>query len=167
MCGSAGEYSASFGYNEFMREPNAALLLVDMQKESQYGIEGGDDAVAAAASVLTEWRAAGLPVVYTRHVNRADATGLTVGEALDPRGLPVYYRAGTQAIDVVDAIAPQQQDVVVDKHRWSGFYGTPLDLLLRSMEIGPTVCWRVHHGLLRPHDRVRRVCARLPSEPGA
>jgi nicotinamidase-related amidase len=66
--------------------PKAALLLVDMQKESQYGIEGVDAAVAAAASVLSDWRTAGLPVFYTRHVNRADATGLTVDEVLDATG---------------------------------------------------------------------------------
>lgn len=118
-----------------MPEAQAALLLVDMQQESQYGIEGVDEAVAAAASVLADWRAAGLPVFYTRHVNRADATGLTVSEVLDSRGLPVYYRAGTQAVDIVSAIAPRPQDVVVDKHRWSGFYGTPLDLMLRSLGV--------------------------------
>jgi nicotinamidase-related amidase len=119
-----------------MPDPDAALLLVDMQKESHYGIEGVDDAVVAADNVLTDWRAAGLPVVYTRHVNRADATGLTIGEVLDSSGLPVHYRAGTPAVDIVDAIAPQQQDVVIDKHRWSGFYGTSLDLLLRSLGVG-------------------------------
>lgn len=120
-------------YNKPM--PKAALLLVDMQKESQYGIEGVDAAVAAAASVLSDWRAAGLPVFYTRHVNRADATGLTVDEVLDAKGLPVHYRAGTPAVDIVDAIAPREHDVVVDKHRWSGFYGTSLDLMLRSLGV--------------------------------
>jgi len=125
----------AIGYNKFMPKAQAALLLVDMQNESQYGIEGVDEAVAAAAGVLADWRAAALPVVYTRHVNRADATGLTAGEVLDAQGLPVHYRAGTQAVDIVAAIAPQQHDVVVDKHRWSGFYGTSLDLMLRSLGV--------------------------------
>lgn len=125
----------AMGYNKSMPKAKAALLFVDMQKESQYGIEGVDEAVAAATSVLTDWRAAGLPVFYTRHVNRADGTGLILDDVLDAEGLPVHYRAGTQAVDIVDALAPRPQDVVIDKHRWSGFYGTPLDLMLRSLGV--------------------------------
>lgn len=112
---------------------DAALLLVDMQNESQYGIEGVDGAVAAAENVITACRAAGLQVVYTRHVNRGDGVGLSVGEVLDSAGRPVYYRAGTDAVRIIDAIAPQPHDVVIDKHRWSGFFGTSLDLVLRNI----------------------------------
>lgn len=123
-------------YNGPMPETSdAALLLVDMQEESQYGIEGVDEAVAAAATVVAACRAAGLRVVYTRHVNRSDAVGLSVGEVLDSSGMPVYYRSGTPAAGVVDALAPQAEDVVIEKHRWSGFHGTSLDLVLRSLGV--------------------------------
>lgn len=115
------------------KNSEAALLLIDMQKESQYGIEGIDEAIAAAESVITACRTAGLQVVYTRHVNRGDAVGLSLGEVLDSTGVPVYYRAETDAVSIIDAIAPQPQDVVIDKHRWSGFYGTSLDLILRNI----------------------------------
>lgn len=121
------------------KNPEAALLLVDMQQESQYGIEGVAEAVTAAEGVIAAWRAAGLPVVYTRHINRADAVGLSAGEVLDSTGVPVYYRAGTSAVDIIDELAPHQQDVVIDKHRWSGFHATSLDLLLRSIGVGQLV----------------------------
>ena len=110
-----------------------ALLLIDMQQESRYGIEGADEAVAAAVGVVAACRAAGIPVVYTRHVNRRDGVGVSVGEVFDAEGLPVYYRAETDSIAIVSALQPQPEDVVIDKHRWSGFHGTSLDLILRSL----------------------------------
>ena len=110
-----------------------ALLLIDMQQESRYGIEGADEAVAAAVGVVAACRAAGIPVVYTRHVNRRDGVGVSVGEVFDAEGLPVYYRAETDSIAIVGALQPQPEDVVIDKHRWSGFHGTSLDLILRSL----------------------------------
>jgi biuret amidohydrolase len=113
----------------------SALLLIDMQKESRYGIEGVDDAVAAAAAAIAACRSAGVPIVYTRHVNRRDGVGLSRGEVLDSAGAPTFYLSGTESIEVIDAIAPQPHDLVVDKHRWSGFHATSLDLALRSMGV--------------------------------
>jgi nicotinamidase-related amidase len=113
----------------------SALLLIDMQKESRYGIEGVDDAVAAAAVAIAACRSAGVPIVYTRHVNRRDRVGLSRGEVLDSAGAPTYYASGTESIEVIDAIRPQPDDLVVDKHRWSGFHATSLDVSLRSMGV--------------------------------
>jgi nicotinamidase-related amidase len=113
----------------------AALLLIDMQKESRYGIEGVDEVVATAERVVGACRTAGVVVAYTRHVNRPDGIGVSAGEVFDSEGLPVYYRAGTEAITIHDAIEPQPHDVVIDKHRWSGFHGTSLDLVLRNLRV--------------------------------
>jgi nicotinamidase-related amidase len=116
-------------------DAEAALLLVDIQKESRYGIEGVDDAVAAAAPAIAACRAAGVPVLYTRHVNGSDDAGVSRGEVFDGSGTPVYYRAGTDAIEVIDAVAPQPGDIVIDKQRWSGFHATALDATLRSLGV--------------------------------
>jgi biuret amidohydrolase len=113
----------------------AALLLVDMQKESRYGIEGVDEVVATAERVVAASRTADLQVVYTRHVNRPDGIGVSSGEVFDAAGLPLYYRAGTEAVTIHDAIEPTTHDVVIDKHRWSGFHGTSLDLVLRNLGV--------------------------------
>jgi nicotinamidase-related amidase len=118
-----------------MTSSKAALLLVDMQNESRYGVQGVDDAVAAAEGVTAACRAAGVPVVYTRHVNRSDGVGVSQGEVFDSEGHPVYYRADSDAIAIVDPLTPQPQDTVIDKHRWSGFHGTSLDLTLRSLGV--------------------------------
>lgn len=115
-----------------MAEDKAALLLVDMQKESKYGIEGMQEAVDAAVVLLDASRAAGIPVIYTRHISRADRRGLIRGDVLDDQGGPVYYRSDADTHEVLDELAPQADEVVIDKYRWSGFHETSLDLILRT-----------------------------------
>jgi biuret amidohydrolase len=105
-----------------------ALVLIDMQKESKYGIENLDSAVAAC-------RHLGIRILYTRHVSRADALGLPNKEVLDDTGKPVYYRSDSDAMEIIDGIPPQPEDIVIDKYRWSGFYETPLDLMLRALGV--------------------------------
>ena len=115
-----------------MRHERLALLLVDMQKESKYGIEGMQEAVDAAATLLDACRANSIPVIYTRHISRADKRGLVKGDVLDDQGSPVYYRSDADTHEVLDELAPQADEVVIDKYRWSGFHETSLDLILRT-----------------------------------
>ena len=112
-----------------------ALILIDMQKESKYGIERVNEAVAAAVPLIDACRHLGIPIIYTRHVSRIDAIGLPNDDVLDDQGRPVYYRSDSDTMNVIDAIAPRPNDIVIDKHRWSGFHGTSLDLMLRSLDI--------------------------------
>jgi len=112
-----------------------ALLLIDMQKESKYGIERVEAAVASAKPLIEQCRYLGIPVIYTRHVSRQDAIGLPNNELLDAEGKPIYYRSDTESMEVIDDIRPSSADIVIDKHRWSAFYETCLDLILRSLDI--------------------------------
>jgi ureidoacrylate peracid hydrolase len=40
---------------------------------------------------------------------------------------------GSEGVEVYDEIRPQQGDTIIEKHRFSAFYGTDLDLILRSL----------------------------------
>lgn len=112
-----------------------ALVLIDIQKESKYGIEGVDEAVANTKVLLEVCREKGIPVIYTRHVSRADAIGLPNNEVLDDQGKPVYYCSDSENMEIIDEIKPLSHEIVIDKHRWSGFYQTNLDLVLKSLNI--------------------------------
>ncbi|RVW00136.1 cysteine hydrolase family protein [Rhodococcus xishaensis] len=114
---------------------NTAMLVIDMQKESKYGIDGMQEAVDAAEQLIDACRSLSIPIIYTRHVGRADGRGLVKNDVLDSEGKPVFYRSDTPDLQVIDQIKPRLDDVVIDKYRWSGFYETPLDLLLRTERI--------------------------------
>lgn len=118
-----------------MQADDTALVLIDLQKESQFGIDQLDAVVANSRTLIDGCRRAGIPVIYTRQVNRADGVGLSLGEPLDDAGRPVLYAGDSDAIEIFDAIAPQPGDIVIDKQRWSSFHATNLDLVLRSLNV--------------------------------
>ncbi|QHS23380.1 cysteine hydrolase [Virgibacillus sp. MSP4-1] len=118
-----------------MDKTNTALVLIDMQKESEFGIQGVEQAVQNAELLIAECRKKGIPIIYTRQINREDTIGLSNQEPLKEDGTPVFYHDGTDAVDILDKMKPQEHDIVVDKYRWSSFYGTNLDLILRNMGV--------------------------------
>ncbi|WP_217424783.1 cysteine hydrolase family protein [Virgibacillus ihumii] len=112
-----------------------ALLLIDVQKESEFGIEGVQTAIDNTEALIAKCRELDIPVIYTRQINRKDTIGMSNGEPLDEHGEPVFYNDGTNAADIVDQIKPEKQDIVIDKYRWSSFYDTSLNLILKNMGI--------------------------------
>ncbi|UCZ52441.1 cysteine hydrolase [Bacillus shivajii] len=112
-----------------------ALVLIDIQKESNFGIDGVEEVVQNAKNLISKCREKNIPVIYTRHINRADTIGLSDGEPLHEDGTPIYYSTSTDSYEVFEEIAPEKEDVVIDKYRWSAFYETSLDLMLRNLGV--------------------------------
>lgn len=113
-----------------------ALLIVDMQnEEGTSDIARMDQILRNTKDVLTKCREVNIPVFYTRHINREDGIGLANGEPVDDQGAPLYYHDQTSAIEIASMIKPEQGDLIIDKYRYSGFYESNLDLLLKSLGI--------------------------------
>jgi nicotinamidase-related amidase len=137
----------AFGLNiperleELCTPSSAALLVYDMQAGIVSQIAEGDLVVERIAMLLQSARAAGLRIVYTRHYAvplgwagvaqlRMAKTWQRVRHAaeLEPRLLQ-----GSPGYQIVEALAPRPEDVVLDKVTMSAFEGTPLSLLLRDL----------------------------------
>ncbi len=118
-----------------MKRENTALLLIDLQNESQYGIQGLDSVIENARHLIDQCRKNDIPVIYTRQINRRDGLGLPYMDPVDEKGHPKFYRSDTEAVEIIDAVAPKNNDLVIDKYRWSGFYETSLDLMLKSLNV--------------------------------
>ena len=143
-------------------EPSrAAVIVVDMQND--FASEGGGFAragqdiapiqkiIAPTAGVLTAAREAGMKVVYLQSCWRPDLADLGapdakfwnvmqfvgIGEpATGPDGQPSrLFIKDTWNTDIVTELAPEPSDIVVVKYRFSGFYGTNLDAILRGLGI--------------------------------
>jgi len=112
-----------------------ALILIDLQKESNFGVQGIEQVVENAESLIHECRSHNLPVIYTRQINFSDGKGLSLGEPLKEDGTPVFYSTDTEDYKIFDELKPNDEDIVIDKHRWSAFYETSLDLYLRNLGI--------------------------------
>ncbi len=112
-----------------------ALLLIDLQKEPAYNLIDLPSVIINSKKLISIAREIGIPVIYTRHINRSDGLALSFREPVDKKGSPIFYNSSTEHIEIFDEIKPLNNDVVIDKYRWSAFYQTSLDLILKSMDI--------------------------------
>jgi ureidoacrylate peracid hydrolase len=129
------------------RRSEAALLLVDLQRgflhpEGFVAAQGRDVSDCAAAArhcyVLARIaRDAGIPVIWSRHVLRPDhADGGLLTTELRPRlGQIGALALGTADIEIPAEAGVDPSDFVIDKPRYSAFFGTALDMLLAARGI--------------------------------
>jgi maleamate amidohydrolase len=137
-----GRWAQRAGFGE-----RPALLLVDCQyymtgirgvpdNATNYPLACGEAAFAATdemARLLKASRQAGIPIFFTRYVvdpinddvgmfNRKIGAGIGRGENL--------YFAGTHGAEIINELKPLPTEIVVDKKKYSPFFGTPLLSLL-------------------------------------
>lgn len=124
---------------------STALVVIDMQRDflepGGFGETLGNDVsmlapvIPVVARVLAAARAAGMPVIHTREGHRPDLSDcppsklqrgnptLTIGDA-GPRGR-ILIR-GEEGHDIIDALAPVDGELVIDKPGKGAFYATEL-----------------------------------------
>jgi ureidoacrylate peracid hydrolase len=136
-----------------------AVIVVDMQndfgsaggmfKRAGIDISGIEAATEATRGALQTARAAGIAVVYLKMEHPVDLMNagpidgphrikhapLGIGETIEaPDGSEggILVR-GTWNTDIVGALAPEPGDRLVSKHRYSGFFETELDDVLKEL----------------------------------
>lgn len=122
-----------------------AMIVVDMQHDFVAPGVPMRSAQAHAmvprlAQTLAECRRKGVRVLYTAHVHRRDGCDMGL---FDDLYSPIAERAAlvdeTPGAQIYEALAPAPGEHVIKKHRYSGFFGTDLDIVLREWGIGTVV----------------------------
>ena len=114
----------------------AALLVIDMQRffldpDSPTYTCGGKAILPGLERLVAAFRQAGRPVIYTRHVHHPNMSDAGImGWWWDGMILE-----GSPESEICDELAPRADDKVVTKHRYSAFYHTDLETVLR--------CWQI------------------------
>jgi biuret amidohydrolase len=118
-----------------------AMLVVDMQND--FVQEGAPIEIPRARAMvprlhrlLDVCRAHQIPVIYIHHVIRGgdiDAGRLADHHAAIRNNQAIL--AGTPNVEIYEGLKPQPGDLVVAKPRYSAFYGTALEAILRSKGI--------------------------------
>lgn len=116
-----------------------ALVVVDMQccfvADTPIAAPLGPEVAERLNRLAARCRASGIPVIWTRHVVRPDGSNVgLLGEVIPPVGHGVINddaptAAMSPLMDVWDG------DIVLNKPRFGGFYGTDLEVILRSRGI--------------------------------
>jgi nicotinamidase-related amidase len=114
----------------------AALLVIDMQRfflepASPSFTCGGLAILPKVKNIIALFRQSGRPVIFTRHVHHPD--GLDAGimgwwwEGMCVEGSPES--------EIHPELSPIGNEKVVLKHRYSAFYNTDLETVLRSLKV--------------------------------
>jgi nicotinamidase-related amidase len=117
------------------------MIVVDMQND--FVAEGAPIETPAAramvpklAEALALCRDVGVRVIYTAHVHRRDGCDMGLFDDLHP---VIESRAalvdGTAGVEIFPDLAPRAGEHVIKKHRYSAFFGTDLDIILRGWGI--------------------------------
>jgi nicotinamidase-related amidase len=141
-----------------------ALVIVDMQRAGYAGrdeagleqMEGFGERVARLARVLGACRRAEVPVVHLQEVHRASM--LDFGRELDGAE-GAHFLEGDPLTEIVPELFPRPGEPHIVKRRYSGFFGTDLEVVLRGLGVSTLalageltdVC--VHYTFVDAHQR--------------
>lgn len=143
---------------------SVALIVVDIQRGAALGradtgithMPGFEARLIRSAEVLEAARAAGIPVIFLQEVHRRSLVDF--GRELDGDE-EIHCLQGAPGTDFFDHLRPADGEYHIVKRRYSGFFATELDLLLRAYKVqtiiligGLTdVC--VHYTFVDAHQR--------------
>jgi len=113
-------------------DKSTALVIVDMLNDfvrpgAPLRVQGAEALVPAIRRGIEAARRAGSLVLYLCDSHRPDD--------LEFRAWPGHAVRGTEGAQVIEELKPGPEDPVVEKRRFSGFFGTELDLVLRERHI--------------------------------
>lgn len=122
---------------------NIALILVDVQKSAELQIDagiplmpGGPERVERTRRLLAAARAAGVMPIFIQEVHKRTLGDF--GRELDGTET-VHCLEGDELTELASGLEPLPDEYHIRKRRYSAFFATELDLVLRSYGIESVV----------------------------
>lgn len=120
---------------------NPVLVVVDIQggatpTQPTPGIEvmaGRAERAPRVRDLIAHCRAVGVPVVFIQEVHKPDL--VDIGRELDGAEGP-HCIEGDPQTELADWLAPQPSEFVIRKRRYSAFFGTELEIVLKAYRAG-------------------------------
>lgn len=114
-----------------------ALVVVDFQGGDLDETDAGNgfwtaEQVDNAKALVANCRAANIPIVWIQEVHKPHLTD--IGRELDGSEGP-HCIEGDPRTEIVTGLGPIGEEFLVQKRRYSGFFATSLDLILRSYDV--------------------------------
>lgn len=129
-------------YNNFMENlrNKICLLIIDMQydfleKNSPLFVDECKDIIPNIKKILNKFREMGLLSIFVKRVHRKSGIDIDLTRKdlfIEKGGFLIEKKCGSE---IVDELKPLDNEIVIIKRRFSAFFGTELDLILRRMEI--------------------------------
>jgi nicotinamidase-related amidase len=127
---------------EWVDPTRTALLVYDMQVGICRQVDS-ETIVANVARVLAAARAAGMRIIFTRHLSlprklmgrMAYRTAMAWQRTDDPDAVEPWFLRDSPGFAITSELAPRADEAVFDKITMSAFEGTPLAIALRDCGI--------------------------------
>lgn len=121
-----------------------ALIVVDMENDfvapgAPLETPAGRAMVPTLQRALACCREHGIPIIYTTHAHRAGGydLGLLAHDPPIARGDALVD--GSPGVAIFPEVGPRDGEIVITKHRFSAFYGTDLEIILRGRGVRTVV----------------------------
>jgi len=120
---------------EFERD-RAVLLVIDMQNDfvrdgAIMQVKEAGRQLPKIKGLIAKCRELGVPVIYT--IQKTDAVFCPLEVAIFPWLKEAGMREGSDGAKIVDELAPQPDDIIIYKRRFSAFFQTDLEIILRNI----------------------------------
>lgn len=119
-----------------LKAGETAVIVVDMQNDfvkpkGKLYVPTAEETIEPIRKLLDKARAHGVKIFYTQDTHYDGDPEFEIwGE---------HVRHGTWGWQIIDELKPREGDIIIVKTRYDGFYGTPLDDLLKVYGIKNTV----------------------------
>lgn len=119
-----------------LNKNKSALLVIDMQKfflnpESPTFTCGGIAILSNVKRLISAFRNSGRPVIFTKHIHNPNKSDVGIMEWWW-EGMCLE---GSPESEIINDIAPLENEKIILKHRYSAFYNTDLETVLRCLKI--------------------------------
>jgi len=129
-----------------------ALLVIDMQKDfilPGAPLEGWNclAIVPNISTLIRTFRGFDRPVIWTKHVHSGNDIGVLgpMWPSTGPKSKEKALVKGTAGVEIIDELpSPLPDEIIIEKHRYSAFFQTDLELNLRTMNIKTLLITGVH-----------------------
>lgn len=117
-----------------IKKEDCALIIIDMQNDfiaegAPIECPGGRDIIPNVQKAKAWAKANDIPVFYTQEMHRFQK--VDYGLELE-RNEPQHCLEGTKGVEIIDELKPEDDDYVIIKRRYSGYYLTDLEVLMKS-----------------------------------
>ena len=126
------EVSVKWGFER----DRCVLMVIDMQNDfvlegAIMEVEEAKKQVPRIQKLIAKCRELSIPVIYT--IQETDDVFCPLEVASIPKLKDAGMRKGSDGQKVINDLAPLESDMIIKKRRFSAFYQTDLDIILRNI----------------------------------
>ena len=122
-----------------------ALVVIDMQNDfiqegAPYESSHGREMIDELNRLTGACRERRIPVIFTTHAHRADGSDLGAVRHIHPLTTEgKALKAGTEGVSMYPKVDVTDADYTIQKRRYSAFFATDLELLLRNLGVDTVI----------------------------